>query len=207
MSRALSVHQIYTTKRNLLQFTGQWLDSIGSPELTGAWMIWAGSGHGKTTFVLQLCKYLTKFTRVLYNSLEEGNSESLKLALQQVKMEEVDEGRIIFLDQEPIADMLERLRKHKAPKVVVIDSWQYADMNLKQYKAMLREFRHTLFIIVSHAEGREPEGKVAKKIRYDAFVKIHIEGYKAFVKGRYLRKEGPPIIIWEEGALKYHGEI
>jgi hypothetical protein len=206
MSRALSVNQIYNTKRNLLEFTGQWLDAIGRPEVRGSWIIWAGSGHGKTTFIMQLCKYLTSFGRVLYNTLEEGNSESLKLVLKDVKMEEVSD-KITFLDQEPMDELSERLRRHKAPRIVVIDSWQYADMTLKQYKAMIKEFNNTLFIIISHAEGKEPEGKVAKKIRYDAMVKIHVEGYKAFCKSRYLRGIGPPIIIWQEGAELYHGKI
>lgn len=204
MSRALSINQIYNKKRNLLEFEDEWKASIGTPELTGSWIIWGGSGSGKTTFVMMLCKYLTKFRKVAYNSLEEGDSESIRRALKTVEMEDVA-SRIVILNQEPIEDLIERLRRHKAPHIIVIDSIQYAELTYKQYKAIKDEFKNTLFIIISHAEGKEPEGKVAKKIRFDAMVKIRVEGYKAFPKSRY--GGGEPFTIWQEGADKYHGNI
>lgn len=205
LSRAMSIDNIYKKKRDLLEFTGEWYDAIGKPELSGSWFIWGNSGHGKTGFLMKLCKYLTKFERVLYNSLEEGNSESLKLALQDAQMEEVADS-ILFLDKEPINILSIRLRRHKAPRIVVIDSFQYADMSVKQYKALCSEFNRTLFIINSHAEGKEPEGKPAKKIRYDASVKIRVEGYVAFCKSRYKRGISIPIVSWREGAEMYYGD-
>jgi hypothetical protein len=203
MGRAISVCQLYNKKRKLMEFTGPWQKSFGNPELKGAWIIWAESGSGKTSFAAQLCKYLTQFGRVAYNSLEEGDSESMRQAFQRVFMEEV-KNRIILLDQEPIEEMKERLRKHKAPQIIIIDSIQYSQMSYKDYIALKKEFVETLFIFISHAEGKQPEGRVAKRIRFDVSVKIRVEGYRAFVTSRYGGSE--TYTIWEEGARIYWNE-
>lgn len=183
-----------------MDFEGRWLSSFGSPELSGSWFVWGGSGSGKTRFVLQLSKYLTQFGRVAYNSLEEGNSESLAMAFREVGMEQVGR-RIVLLDNEPIAEMAQRLRQHKSPNIIIIDSLQYTGMTYTDYKALRDEFRNKLFIIISHAEGREPAGKVARSVKFDAMIKIRVEGYKAFVASRY--GGGEPFVIWDEGATKF----
>lgn len=202
MSRAVSVNQLYAKKRKVLAFDGEFAASFGLPELTGAWIIWAQSASGKTNFVLKLCKYMTRFGRVAYNSMEEGDSQSFKIACQRVAMEEV-KSKFIILDNEPVAELKERLRKHKAPQIIVIDSIQYSQLSYNDYIALKTEFKNVLFLIISHAEGKEPEGKVAKKIRYDAMVKIRVEGHVAFPAGRY--GGGAPFVSWKEGADKYHG--
>lgn len=201
MARAISIAQLYGKKRKLLMFDGKFAASFGSPELRSSWFIWGNSGNGKTSFVLQLCKYLTNFARVAYNSLEEGDSESFKIACQREGMEEV-KRKFILLDKEPINELKERLRKRKAPQIVVIDSIQYSQMSYSEYTDLLNEFQNTLFLIVSHSEGKEPEGKIAKKIRFDAAVKIRVDGFVAFVKSRYGGEA--PYTIWQDGANKYH---
>ncbi len=185
-----------------MAFTDEYLMSFGTPEMLGAWIIWGGSGSGKTTFVMMLCKYLTKFGRVAYNSMEEGDSESIKLAFLRVDMKAVRK-RIIFLPNEPMDELKDRLRKHKAPEIIVLDSIQYSGMSYKDYKDLRNEFPNTLFLIISHAEGKEPSGKVAKSIRYDAFVKIRVDGYRAFVTSRY--GGGVPFDVWKEKAEEFHG--
>lgn len=202
--RALTVSNIINKKRDLLPFQGPWLHSFGRPELRGSWLIWGESGSGKTTLVMQLCKYLTGFDRVLYNSLEEGDSESVKLALIRVGMQEAGR-RFLLLDKEPIDDMKERLRKRRAPRIVVIDSIQYAGLNYTQYKELIEEFTTTLFIWISHAEGKNPKGRTAQEVRYDAYVKAYVEGYMTTPVSRYVAGDSEPYIIWHEGATKYHG--
>ncbi|MGB0918654.1 MAG: hypothetical protein ACPGU4_13755, partial [Flavobacteriales bacterium] len=58
LKKALTVSNLLSKKRNLIQFTGAWLAAIGLPELAGTWFIYAASSNGKTTFVFQLVKYL-----------------------------------------------------------------------------------------------------------------------------------------------------
>jgi len=203
MARALSVENIINYKPITLPFTDEWKSFIGTPELCGSWLIWGNSGNGKTRFALQLCKYLCKFGRVAYNSLEEGLSKSMQEAIIATGMQDVAR-KFMLLDKESLEELKERLSKRKSPDVVVIDSIQYTGMNYKDYKALKEKFPKKLFVLISHADGKEPAGRVAKSIRYDAFVKIRIEGYKALPVSRY--GGGEPYIVWDVGAEKYWGE-
>lgn len=203
INRARTYTDLMNQKGTALEFTGDWLRSIGCPELTGSWLIWGNSTNGKTRFALQLCKYLATFVRVAYNSLEEGDSLSMRNAIKEVGMSEV-RSNFLLLDQEPIGELRKRLMKRKSPDVVFIDSWQYTGLNYSEYKKLRADFRGKLFILISHAEGNNPEGRTAKSIRYDSFVKIRIEGYKAFPASRYGGNE--PYTIWDEGAVKYWGK-
>lgn len=203
INRAISVSQLESMKFNELPFEGQWLDFVGKPEIAGAWLVWGNSGNGKTRFALQLCKYLSQFCRVAYNSLEEGASKSMKKAFKEVGMGEC-KSKVILLDNEPIDELKIRLSKRRSPDVVVIDSIQYSGLNYNDYKQLRANFRNKLFILISHADGKNPAGRVAKSIRYDAFVKVWIEGYRAVALSRY--GGGKPYTIWNEGETTYYNE-
>lgn len=199
MGRAASVEQVLRTRFKVLPFDGEWKEAIGCPEMTGSWIIWGNSGNGKTRFALQLCKYLCRFGRVAYDSLEEGVSASLMKALQETSMMDV-RRRFIVLDKEPIDQLMERLSKGKSPDVVCVDSLQYTGMSYEQYKALKERFPKKLFIWISHAEGAQPEGRVAKKVRFDSNVKVFVQAYRAEPVSRY--GGGKPYIVWEEGYRK-----
>lgn len=203
LNRAISVSQLETMTFNELPFEGDFAELVGEPEISGSWLIWGESGNGKTRFALQLCKYLAQFCRVAYNSMEEGASKSMKKAFREVGMNEV-KRRVILLDNEPINELRERLVKRRSPDVVVLDSVQYSGMNYRDYRALRSQFSDKLFILISHADGKNPAGRTAKSIRYDAFVKIRVEGYRAFALSRY--GGGKPFTIWDEGAKLYFNE-
>lgn len=200
MKRALNINDIVSYKPEVLDFGDQWLASFGKPELTGSWIIWGNSGNGKTRFALQLAKYFAKFVKTAYDSLEEGLSLSMQQAIISVGMSDVSR-KFLFLDKEPIEDLSNRLKKARSPKVVVIDSLQYTGLNYEAYKQLVQKHRNKLFIFVSHADGKEPKGNTAKSIRYDASVKVRIEGYRAFAMSRY--GGGAPFTVWEKGAEYY----
>ena len=202
INRARTYSDLMRQKGSVLDFQGEWLRSIGRPEIMGSWLIWGNSTNGKTRFALQLCKYLATFCRVAYNSLEEGDSKSIREAIRDVGMAEV-KNNFLLLDQEPIDELKIRLRARKSPDVVFIDSWQYTGLNYSQYRVLRSEFKNKLFVLISHAEGKNPEGRTAKSIRYDSFVKIWIEGYRAFPASRYGGNE--PYTIWDKGAEDYWG--
>lgn len=188
-------------------FDGPFLASFGRPELRGAWIIYGGSGSGKTTFVMQVCKYLTRFRRVAYDSLEQGLSLSLQRAWERVGMQEVG-SRIILLNKETLQDLRRRLRRKHSPEVVVVDSVHYWDkFYLRDFFALRNDFPDKLFIFVAHEKHGLPDGNIACKIRYDSEIKIRVEGYKAFVTTRYEVPEcgegGADFIIWEKGANEY----
>lgn len=207
MKRAISNKNVLTAKFEVAEFDGEFLASFGKPELRGAWIIYGGSGCGKTTFVMQVCKYLTRFRRVAYNSLEQGLSLSLQKAWERVDMGEVGH-RIILLNKEQLDELSCRLRKKQSPDVIVIDSLHYLyRFNELQYRNLRDEFPNKLFIFVSHEKGGMPKGTMAQNIRYDSDIKIRVEGYKAFVTTRYevaeLGEGGADFVIWDDGANKY----
>lgn len=204
IKRALTVQDIKDYKPKVLAFEDEWFESIGEPELTGAWIIWGNSVNGKTRFALQLAKYLSKFVKVAYDSMEEGLSKSMQHAIAEIGFNDADTKKnFLFLDKEPIADLIVRLKKQRSPQVVIIDSLQYTGLKYSDYVKLRDTFRNKLFIFISHADGRDPRGNVGKSMKYDAFVKIYVEGYKAFPQSRY--GGGEPYVIWEKGAKEYWG--
>lgn len=198
--RAISVDELLKTKFKMMAFDGEFKESFGTPEMSGSWLIWGNSANGKTRFTLQLSKYLTKFGKVAYNSLEEGAKLSFKRAIQQTGMISVAK-RFIILKGESIEQLTERLTKQKSPNIIIIDSVQYTDLDKKGYKNLINQFPTKLFIFISHADGKKPLGSTAVAIQYDSDVKVFVQGYKAFVRSRFGGNK--PFIIWEEGAMDY----
>lgn len=212
MGRAISNINVLAARFETVEFSGEWLASFGRPELRGTWIIWGGSGSGKTTFTLMLCKYLANFGRVAYDSLEQGLSLSLQKAWERVGMGEAGNS-VILLNKEELPELRARLSKRKSPEIIIIDSVQYLDgFNWTGFKKLKREYPDKLFIFISQSDraGKDPDGKLAGKIRYDAEIKIKVEGFKAFVTTRYEDSEkgegGADFIIWEQGAAEYWAE-
>lgn len=202
IKRAVSVDEIMKKKFKDMKFEGTWENSFGHPETSGVWLIWGASGNGKTTFALMVAMHLNRYARVAYNSLEEGVSKSLQIAMGRVDLLNCKQVIII---SEDMAELRKRLDCHKSPQVIIIDSFQYTGLTKNEYKQLKRDYPTKLFIFISHSEGSQPEGRTAKFVKYDADVKVHIEGYKAFVVSRY--GGGAPFVVWREGAAQYWNEI
>ena len=75
-------------------------------------------------------------------------------------------------------------------------------MTKKEYQSLKEEFPNKLFIFISHADGKNPKGALANFVKYDADLKIRVEGYKAMCLSR-LGGDKEPYIIWAEGAAQY----
>ena len=203
LQRGLSVSDVYAIIRPTYHKTEQFHKAFGEVDRTGVWFIWGKSGSGKTTFVLELCKELARFGRVAYDSLEEGDSLTMKNAFMRVGMMDVAR-RVVLLNRENMADLSERLRRPKSPDIVVIDSFQYTRMRYADYQRLKEAHPDKLLIFVSHATGDKPKGQAADAVMFDATQKILVKGYVAISKGRF--KPGGRYVIWEEGAMRAWGE-
>ncbi|NPD91681.1 hypothetical protein [Xylanibacter muris] len=203
MGRALTVNEVLNRKRHTFPFSGAWADAFGQPERTGVWFVWGNSGNGKSSFVMQLCKELCKYDRVVYDSLEEGDSMTMHQSLLRHGMNDVGR-RFNLLDAEPMEELQERLSRRKSWNIAVIDSFQYTQMSYRDYIRMKEHNKEKLLIFVSHAKGRAPRGSAAESVMYDATLKIWVEGFKAFSKGRFIGPTGE-YTIWNEGVEKYWG--
>lgn len=204
LRRPITVTDLYRKKFNLLPFTGEWLNTLGRPERTGSWIIYGDSTNGKTRFTLQMAKYLAQFGIVYINSLEEGQSESIKQGFRAVGIEKGD--KVYLLDREPLSTVKFHLDKQRsAPDFVFFDSIQFMrGFTKEQYFDLLKEYRNTIFIFTSHAEGKHPRGALATDIYYASFIKMRVEGYRVFPKSRYGGNQSYD--IWPEMAEAYWAE-
>ena len=75
-------------------------------------------------------------------------------------------------------------------------------LTYRDFRAFCEKHRTKLLIFVSRTHGRQPDGRAACSAMYDSSLKIWIEGYKAFSKGRFIGPAGE-MTIWEEGARRY----
>src|SRR5690554_1642755 len=201
LKRATSIDELLKMKFDTMEFSGEWLDFVGTSEKAGSWIIWGNSGNGKTRFSLQLAKYLSNFGRVAYNTLEEGKKLSFQRAARDTNLKAVN-GKMIIIS-ETIEELSHRLKKNRAPKIVIIDSLQYSNLNKNKYSDLINTHPKVLFIFISHAEGKNPKGTTADSVRYHSDVKIRVEGYKAFATSRF--GGGEPYTIWDHGAERYWG--
>lgn len=200
--RGISLSELYSKKRKLITLPGEWGELFGVFERKGSTIIWGQSGAGKTTFLCLLVKLIAQQERVLWNDLEEGDSYSLKMVFKRTKMEEV-KSKIILMDRMPISELHLKLTKPKSPNIIVINSLQHAMITQKEYLELVRTFENKKFIWLSHAEGKQPEGRLGRFVRYDSNEAIFIEGFTAFAKSR--TTHSIPLAFVPQLAKEYHG--
>lgn len=200
MARTLSAKQVLTIKFDTIRLGGGWDECVGEIETTGIWFIWGNSGNGKTSAVVSLCKELSAFGKVLYNSREEGVSLTMQNTLRRYGMGEL--GSRFQLANMSLQELDEKISQQRSPKFVVLDSFQFMGLTYKDFRAFCEKHKNKMLIFVSRTRGRQPEGRAAISAMYDASCKIWVEGYKAFSKGRFVGTTGE-MTIWDEGAKKY----
>jgi len=202
MKRAYSVANVINASFKRLEFSGKWNEAIGDPELTGSWFIQGRVKNGKTSLAMQLGKYLAGFSKVAYNSVEEGLSATMQDAFIRAGLQDVS-GKFVLLDKEDPEELKKRLMMRKSPNIIFIDTVQFWDLKFSEYKALKKMFPHKLFVFLSHMRGNLPAGSVAEKIWRDANVSFTVEGFVAFPVGRY--GGGRPVVINKERAANYWG--
>jgi len=212
--RMLTSRNILNAKFKTADFSGAWLRSFGRPVLQGIWMIWGVSGAGKTSFLMQFAKYLSQFvsSKVVYDSIEEGFSQSIRDAWIRWNMQDVG-NKVGLLNAEELDELNVRLDKKKSPNIIIIDSIQKLKYKLRYNDIDMMRKRHPskLFIFVSQVGERgEPKGEVAKAVRHDADIKMVVEGSKVHVVTRYADTQGnggQDFIINQDLADKYDAKI
>ena len=202
MARTLSAKQVLAKKFKTIELGGKWDDCIGSIGRKGVVFFWGNSGNGKTSAVVLFCKALCQLgLRGIYLSKEEGTDLTMQNTLRRLGM--TDCGRLFQIDGRMSLDELsDRLAKPRSADFCVIDSVQYVQMTYKRFLEFKERHKNKLIILVSQTKGRAPDGRPATRMMYDASLKIWVEGYKAFSKGRFIGPTGE-YTIWEDGAKKY----
>ena len=199
MGRAIGIRAFMERKFDVYDFEDEWKASFAYPEKNYKMLVYGDSGNGKTSFCVKLAKYMAQFTRVYYNSFEEGISKSLQDALVRENMMEV-QGRVMFGDKESLDEMIQRLSQRNSPRCVIIDSRDYMDLTTAQYKKLVETFKTKSFIVTAWARNGKPKGEYAKAIEYMSDIKVYVDNYVAQPRCRY--GGNVPFVIWDKGQRK-----
>lgn len=210
MARAVSNSNFLAKQFTLANFEGKWLHHLGRPSLTGIWFVYGKSGAGKTTYCLQLAKYLASFDkRIAYNSLEQGVSPSLQAAWRRGNMAEVGR-KIILLDREELDALRLRLNKRQSPEIVFIDSVAYLQNSVDDILSLRYEYPSKLFVLLGQEKDGEAFGAKQIRIKHDADIKIRLVGGIAKCETRYETEDGyggADLVVYEKRKKKFYAEI
>lgn len=202
MSRLIGMRQLMGMKFREFESSPEWQSFFGNLASNASVIIYGNSGMGKTRFSLELAKELSRHEKVLYNSLEMDIKATTKVAFMEAGMVDYD-GRV-YLASENLIDLDERLSKRKAPKIVIVDSFDYLRVSFNQYKKFSVKYPETMFIFLAHAKGKKVKTDASADLEYDVDVKIRIEGFVAYPRSRFGGNKN--MVIWEDGARSYHGD-
>lgn len=202
MTRALTAKNVFDKKFKTFAFDGVWLLVLGVQAISGIWLIYGKEKNGKTWATLLLAHYLSKFTKVLYISAEEGIGLNFQAALKRAKISH--KANMLFVEYEPIEELYIRLKKRNAPKIVVLDNLTIYNEELKAtgIKKLKQDFPNTLFICVAHEERNRPYTAAANMASKLADVIFRARGLRIEVGGR---TPGGVLNIDEEKAQLFHG--
>lgn len=200
--KVISVKKLVKKRFKSTELSDEWKLYLGDLPVVFDMLIWGIPFAGKSSFVNALLKELTRLYTVLYVVLEEGFSKTSKAKAISNGLAEI--SNLKYANHETtFFSLMEFLKKPRSPKVVVIDSLQYLDITYIQYKKLKEAFPNKSFIYISHADGKLPDGKTAKKIRHDVNIKIFVHQFIAFIESRY--GGGGNYVIWEDEAKRKWG--
>lgn len=201
MKRALTPRDIAAKKWKTLSWDEKWSKPFGFPADNASWFISGASASGKSSFVMQLGKELCKYGTVLYMSYEEKVNQSFQRRMGYLKMNEV-QGKFRVVPGSSLDELVERLRKPKSPKFVVIDSFQVAPWDYPDAVELMERFPKKCFIWISQEKKSQPMGGGAVRLKYICDMKVRVVGYKAYCQGRAIGEAGSYYVVWEDGIIQ-----
>lgn len=204
MSRALTIKNVQDKKHQTFELEGMYREIFGTPEKSGAWLIYGKDKNGKTWGTLILSEYLSQKSKLLYISAEQGISKSFKEAIIRAKLDPTN-NNLHFIGYISLEELYVRLKRRNAPGIVVLDNITFYTDELKNgaFKKLLKDFPNTLFIFLAHEERGEPYTATATLCKKVAEIIIHVKGLMLIVSGRC---PGGMVAIDEEKSALYHGQ-
>jgi hypothetical protein len=104
-----------------------------------------------------------------------------------------------------VAELEERLKLKRSAGVVFIDSFDYTRMSFKKYKEFRDRHPDKLVVFLAQVRGKHKlRTDAADDVKFDADIKILVDGYIAFPRSRF--DGNRPMVIWEAGARRHHGD-
>ena len=161
MSRTVGISTIIRKDFKTFDLSNEWKAALGEISRPFRWLVYGRPKNGKTNFILQFCKEMSKHTKVYYNSVEEGISKTMQDHFIRLNMDECRPGKFMLGDREPFRDMLDTIERIKA-QVIVIDSRDYMKLTTEQYKQLIRRFPKKKLCDHLLGAGREAFREVRK---------------------------------------------
>lgn len=196
MPRTLGVHHILTKQYRSLAFDGVWQEVFGLPSDPFTMLMYGHPKNGKTTFAMFFAKYLTRFGKVWYNSIEEGDTKTIQDAFVRAGLHELEEGKFMLGDRYFFSDMVDKLARPNSGRFVFIDSRDFINLTCQQFKKLKALYPRKSFIIVCWEAAGKPAGKFAKDIEFIVDVVVHVANYRAFARSRF--GGGREYVIWDK---------
>lgn len=183
-------------------------DCFGNIDETFSMVLFGDSSNGKTTCAgMIIDDLITSFKcKVAYISYEEGAAKSMQQVLvHDLKLLEKHGNCMDVYDHMTFEQLDYYMSRRKSQKVWVIDSIQASNLTWDEINHLMKKYTtgkgKKILIFISWVDGKVPSGAVAKSARYMAMVKVRVEGFIGFIKGRFRGKQN--FIIWEKGAKDY----
>lgn len=184
MRKALSYDNIVNQKFEEIPFTGRLQKAFGNPAYGGVWFIWGDSANGKSSLVMQLAKQFCLFDKdVLYDALEEYKTKSFQDRVILFNMAEV-KHRFKVIKEQPEELLVRIAKKRGKPDVIFLDSIQYLRIRKAGLLKMFEDYPEITWIVVSQSENGVPRGALAKDAEFEAYIKVYVDQYIAYFKGR-----------------------
>jgi len=197
--KIISVKKLVNKNFKKMGLSEEWKQYLGDVDHSFTMIIWGASFNGKSSFLNAFVRELARLTTVLYVALEESFSTTSKNKAVENGLSGLKNLR--YANHETnFPSLLEYLSRKRSPRIVVIDSLQYIAMTYVDYKLLKEKFPAKTFIFISHSEGKLPDGKTGKKIRYDAPIKVFVCDFIALIDSRFGGHKN--YVIWEEEAKK-----
>lgn len=201
--KLLTVSNIISQNVERIPFEGDWYNFIKQPQNRGVWLIWGQSGSGKSSFIMQLARELAKTKKVLYNTLEEDPDDD-ELIQRQLDFNMYEVKDKFYTQSYNYQQLWQCLENRNPPDVVIIDSLTYFTKDFEDYMRFKKKFRNKIIIFTAHARGEHPKTEIEDRVKYDAKMKIQINGFLATCRGR--TASGGTYIIWREGHEALRGK-
>jgi hypothetical protein len=202
--RAIGIADFLAKEFKTYPLEGKLLEHLGLPEQNFKMLVYGHTGNGKTEYCIQLAKYFARFAKVYYNSFEQGVSKTLQDAIRRNDLIEV-KGKIVFGNREGLDEMIMRLKAKGSARIVFIDSRDYMNLTIEEFKRLTALFPRKSFIVICWESSGKPKGDHAKSMAYMCDIKVRVANFRALPVSRFGGNK--EYVVWDRNSSSGQGKL
>ena len=195
--KIISSQQLKDMEFSTLKFHGKFNTLFGDPSINFFCVIHGLPGHGKSTFAIQLAKYLAdNFGSVIYISGEEGFSMTFK---NKLVMNNVNSKQLFVADLRTFDDII-RAIPVDSYQFIFIDSLDNMDIDADKMKALRLKYKNVAIISICQST-KNGVARGSNELIHDSDLVVIIEnGIATTTKNRF-KEKGMTYEVFEEITL------